>query len=546
MALALAERESKEGSSGLEIHVFHDERSAGFAAVGIGLSTGVPAIVLCSSGTAAAHLHAAVIEAHQSCLPMIVCTADRPIELRDVGAPQTIDQTHLYGRAVRWFTEPGVADESQRSTWRSMAARAVIDSTAPLPGPVHINLAFREPLLGIAGTLPEHRAGPWHRLSATGGTLPPDALAELSTLLDVPNGVIIAGRGVEDPRAVGDFAMSRGWPILADPRSGCRTPGRTTVAAFDAMLRDPTFVRDHRPDVIVRIGEPPASKVLGQWVAATGAAQVHLSRHPTWVDPDHVTALRVTGEPGGVLRQLHTAGETDPEWLEGWYAAELIAQGVLDDRLGGVDADGAVDGQQPLLEPGIARTIVASAPAGGSLVVSASMPVRDVEWFSAPRGGITVYSNRGANGIDGVLSTAIGVAFGTGAHVSLLIGDVAFLHDAPALTALANRAIDLTVVVVDNDGGGIFSFLPQGTALASECFEQLFGTPHGTDLVALCRAHHLRVSEVVTRKQLRSAMAEPFGIHVVVARTDRVANVHEHEAINTAVAEALDRLTRAT
>jgi 2-succinyl-5-enolpyruvyl-6-hydroxy-3-cyclohexene-1-carboxylate synthase len=545
LALALAGRDE------LSINVFHDERAAGFAALGAGLSTGMPAIVLCSSGTAAAHLHAAVIEADQSRVPMIVCTADRPVELRDVGAPQTIDQTHLYGRSVRWFVEPGVADDSQRHTWRSLAARAVVDSTRPTPGPVHLNLAFREPLLGRPQALPPSRNGRWVDEAATTSVLSGRAALALSAEVASPRGIVVAGKGVDDPAAIHAFAAAAGWPVLADPRSGCRIPARTTVAAFDAILRQPEFASTYRPAVVVRIGEPPASKVLAQWIAASGARQIQIDPDSRWIDPDHLVARRVTGAPAALLAQLGHTVPIDPGWLAGWSAAESAAQAALSAALEppGADRQGA-DRQgadrpaaDSMNEPAVARALVSAMPDGASLVVSSSMPVRDVEWYGAPRNGLVVYSNRGANGIDGVVSTAIGVAIGSASKTVLLIGDVALLHDASALTALARRGLELTVVVIDNDGGGIFSFLPQGSAVPADRFEQIYGTPHGTDIVALARAHRLPAVYVDDAAALGAALRQP-ATSVVVVQTDRHANVAVHERVHAAVAAAVQAATR--
>lgn len=536
LAMALADRHE------LTVDVFHDERAASFAALGIGLSTNVPAVAICSSGTAAAHFHAAVIEAHQSCVPMIVCTADRPPELRGVGAPQTIDQTHLFGRSVRWFFEPGVADESQRGTWRSIASRALIDASGPLPGPVHLNLAFREPLLGSAGALPPARQHAWHTDAPSEPIPTEQAIADFSRLLHAGRGVIVAGRGVDDPAAVRRFASTLGWPVLADPRSGCRTPEDTTVAAYDSILRNLSFASSHQPAVVVHLGEPPASKVLSQWLVTSGARHVQIGAASTWIDPDHAVEMRITARPSRVLDSTVTSLRTtslalapadldQTSWLVDWRRAEVSAQSTLDGLFGGDTA--CVE------EPGIARAVYGSVPSGGSLVVSSSMPIRDVEWYGAPRCGLTVHSNRGANGIDGVISTAIGVAIGSGAPTVLLIGDVAFLHDSSALVALARREIDLTVVVVDNDGGGIFSFLPQGSSLRSDRFEQLFGTPHGTDLVALCRAHGLQASVVATYPAVRAAVSGG-GLSIAVVQTNRNANVTAHDTVHAAVSMAMD------
>lgn len=523
LALALA------ADDRLTVHVHHDERAAAFLALGIGRATGVPAVVLTTSGSAAGHLHPAVIEASYGGVPLLVCTADRPPELQSVGAPQTIDQAHLYGRAVRWFAEPGVADDAVAGTWRSLASRSVAETLGSRPGPVHLNLAFREPLVGEAGTLPAGRPGgrPWHEAAPVRSAVD----AALAPVLQAGRGVLVAGGGIDAPAPVAALAAALGWPVLADPRSGCRSPGPSTVAAFDALLRDPGFAEAHRPEVVVRLGEAPASKVLEQWIASSGAAQVVVA--PTWLDPHRRADHVVRAEPSAWCAVLAAAVDVpaDDEWCRSWTEADARAQRAV---------DAVLAGHEEATDPFVARAVVAEAE--GTLVVASSMPVRDVEWYGAPRAGLRVVANRGANGIDGVVSTAAGVAAGSGRPVTALVGDLAFLHDANALLGLAARNLDLTIVVTDNRGGGIFSFLPQATALAPDRFEQLFGTPHDVDLPSLAAVHGIpafgvHVAEGIV-PALRAARATG-GTHVVVVPTDRGANPGVHDEIHAAVAAAL-------
>jgi 2-succinyl-5-enolpyruvyl-6-hydroxy-3-cyclohexene-1-carboxylate synthase len=539
MALALA------ADDRLAVHVHHDERAGGFVALGLGLASGRPALVLTTSGTAAVELHPSVVEAHQASLPMVVLTADRPPELHHVGAPQTVDQVRLYGGAVRWFAEPGVPDAGAAGTWRSLAARAVAEATtgAGGPGPVHLNLAFREPLVGEPAAVPPGRpdGAPWH--TTTGARPAVDRLgtARLEELLDADRGVIVAGAGSGDPVVVRSLADATGWPVLADPRSGCRTTATGVVAAFDAILRHQPTAAALVPDVVLRLGAPPASKVLGQWLASSGAVEVAVDEHGRWFDPAHRAAHVLRADPSAAAQALvHlVGGRANEAWTSAWAAAEAAAQGAFDSVLAGY--------VEPT-EPGIARAVAGALPEGSTLVVSSSMPVRDLEWFGAPRDGLRVLSNRGANGIDGVVSTAVGAALasrGSGHPTVVLIGDVAFLHDSNALLGLADRSVDLTIVVVDNDGGGIFSFLPQADALGSERFEQLFGTPHGVDLSVLAAAHGLMTVEPATGADVADAVLASIGAggaRVVQIRTDRVTNVDVHEALNAAVAAALDSL----
>ena len=464
----------------IRVHVVLDERSAGFMAVGLGLSTGRPAVVATTSGTAAVELHPAIVEAHQSGVPLLAATSDRPPELHHVGAPQTVEQDRLFGEAVRWAVSLGPADVGSAESWRSVASRIVAEALggASGPGPVHVNLAFREPLLGdpSAVEVPPGRPGgaPWHaRASRSGESLPgavaasPDAapadVVELLAAHAGRKGLVLAGAGCGDPAKLVEAARRLGWPVLADPRSGCRGRGLEAVASADSLLRLPSISTGWVPDLVVRAGAPWASKVMSQWIESLppGVPQVLCDPRDRWLDPERA-ASHVVSVTGSSLLQSAATAVSEParpsQWLRGWLGAEAAAQSVLGELLG-------TGGELEMSEPAVARALAAAAPAGTRFVVSSSMPVRDVEWFGPPEQRTEVLSNRGANGIDGVLSTAIGVAAaGTGPVVALL-GDLAFLYDAGALLWAAGRDLSLTVVVVDNGGGGIFSFLPQAAAL---------------------------------------------------------------------------------
>ncbi|MDP9463294.1 MAG: thiamine pyrophosphate-dependent enzyme, partial [Actinomycetota bacterium] len=321
-----------------------------------------------------------------------------------------------------------------------------------------------------------------------------------------------------------------GWPVLADPLSGCQMLD-TAVIRFDALLRHAGFAAGHCPTSVLQLGMPPASKVLAQWLAGSGARHVAVSAVGLVSDPNLVGALQVRSPIGELCSRLaaEVSGRRDRSWMDGWLGADRTARAVLDATL---------NLEQRLSEPGTARAITASVPAGGHLVVASSMPVRDVEWFGTPRNDITVHSNRGANGIDGVIASAIGVAIGSGAPTTVLLGDVAFCHDSSSLTALQSRNLDLTIVVTDNDGGAIFSFLPQAAVLPAERFEQLFGTPHGTDIVEVARALGLRAYTAESAQDLAAAFDEP-DTSVVRVASDRQENVDVHAALNSAVVAAL-------
>lgn len=494
------------------VHVQVDERAAGFMALGLGLAGGRPAVVVTTSGTAAVELHAAVVEADLAGVPLLACTTDRPPELHGVGAPQTVDQTRLFGAAVRASLDPGVARPGASWAWRSLAARAVVAATGARPGPVQLNLAFSEPLLAEPGPLPSGRpdGGPWHELDRCRPTSGPEIPA-----LHGSRGVVVAGRGTVDPGGVVAWAERAGWPVLADPLSGCRGPG--VVHGFDLLGRVEEWADAQLPEAVARVGGPPASKVLTQWLASV-ALQVLVD--PTGAHPDPVRA------GSHLVAGLPPVAPAPRGWSDAWAAAEATVQRTLDGALTEVD------------DPAVARAVVHALAPDQALVVASSMPVRDVEWFGGPPAG-RVLANRGANGIDGVVSTALGVSL-SGQPTVALVGDLAFLHDTNALLGAGDREVDLTVLVVDNDGGAIFSFLPQAEAMPDDEFERLFGTPHGLDLVAVAAAHGAEAGALRTLDDVREAVGRRgSGVRVGVVRTDRAANVEVHRRLYERVAAAL-------
>ena len=524
MALALA------AESRCRVHVFHDERSASFAALGMALTRGVPTLLLCTSGTAAVNFHAAVVEASHAEVPLIVLTADRPPELQGIGAPQTIDQQRLFGVAVRSFVDVGVPDDDRRSEWRRVAQRVWLAATGQRPGPVHVNLPFREPLVGEAGDLPAREEVKQPRAARP---LPTEQLSHLCSRLVGRRGVIVAGVGAASSAALTRLAETLAWPVLVEPRSGARIESECFIRHADAFLRHEPTAKALRPEVVIRFGAPHASKVMAGWLRDAECEMVVVGESPFLIDPDRRCTMHVIANPDAVCEdvvKVVARSAAAPAWLGGWVAAEQSSRKVIASLL---------DDEAALSEPGVARTVAAALPRGASLMVSSSMPVRDLEWYAGATDHLRVLANRGANGIDGVVSSAVGVALASGAPTGLLIGDIAFLHDSNGLVALRHRPADLRIVVIDNDGGGIFSFLPQRNTLATDRFEQLFGTPHGTDLAALANAHGLAVESVSTTAQLRAALVAQ-GPRVIVVRTNRDRNVQQHDDLHAAVARALD------
>ncbi len=520
LALALALNDA------IEVHVFHDERSASFAALGIGTASGVPAVLVCSSGTAGTHFHGAVVEAHQSDVPMIVCTADRPPELRDVAAAQTIDQTRLFGSAVRWFHDPGVPSRDAAMTWRSLAARAVQAAVGIHPGPVHLNLPFREPLTGDVVDMPPSREKKWSDVIHLGTSETQD-VSEIVDAISGRRGIIIAGRGAS--REVLSLADSLGWPIFADAVSGVRERNSAVVIGFDAILRSEKFASSHVPEVVLRVGAPPASKVLAQWISKIDCPVLQIRSSSMVIDPDHKVKYTIIGDVDSATRTLATVVTTcDKTWMTNWSQAEVAAQEAM-----------SVWTSENFSEPTVARTVTSAMTVGSHLVVSSSMPIRDVEWFGTATSGVTVHSNRGTNGIDGVISTAVGVGLATKARVTLLIGDIACLHDSNGLWALNRRDVDLTIVVTNNDGGSIFSFLPQARIVSNSNFELLYGTPHGASFEHLAATHGIAFERVTTVNDLASTL-QRSGTRLIEVPCDRSANVSQHEALQSAVIAAVE------
>ena len=535
MALALAADER------VRVHVHHDERAGAFVALGLGLASGRPAVVLTTSGTAAVELHPAVVEAHHARVPLLALTADRPVELRGVGAPQTIDQTRLFGTAVRWFVEASPPDGSDPASWRSLAARAVLEASgtggAP-PGPVQVDLPFREPLVGEPGPLPGGRpAGrPWLRRPGADGAPCGADVDALAAAVAGRRVLVVAGGAVGDPAAVLAACEGLRWPVVADPRSGCRVPGEQVVAHADAVLRHPPRARDLRPEVVLRLGAPPASKVLARWLAGLDAWQVGVDARGSVFDPDGVLDSLVVAEPGALLAAL--AGAVDqvaPDgWLRAWATADASAASAIGEALAG--REGAT-------EPGVARNVLAALPDGASLVVSSSMPVRGPRVVRRPPGG-----RDRAGQPWGQRHRRRGVDRGGRGPGHRGADGGAGGRRGPA--ARRERAAGGGAAAGGPDGGGrrttggggIFSFLPQATALDDARFEQLFGTPHEVELAPLAAAHGLLTLEAHDDDGVAQAVQASVvagGVRLVVARTDRAENVAVHDELHAAVAAAL-------
>jgi 2-succinyl-5-enolpyruvyl-6-hydroxy-3-cyclohexene-1-carboxylate synthase len=568
--LAMEFHRRAEGGD-LRLHVRIDERSAAYLALGLAKASGRPAAVLCTSGTAAASFHPAVIEAAESCVPLLVLTSDRPPELRGTGANQAIDQIKLYGDAVRWFSEVGVPEDrpgpaaqaAQAGYWRSLACRAwgfASGAAGSAAGPVHLNLAFRDPLVPdrpaaedngtAAAGWPEALDGrpggaPWVRFAATaaGPSSWPGGTLELPW---TERGLIICGDGPSDGYGAGSdegyagrvlaLAAGAGWPVLAEPSSGARR-GPDALSAYQYLLASPAFLAAHRPDVIVTAGRPGLSRAQTALLGAVTRSARHVVIAPQpghWDDPartatDVAAAVRLA--PGGAPPGRGPGGTGRTPWQRAWQEADTAARRAV---------DAVLQAEPGLSEPRLARDLAAALPDGALLWAASSMPIRDLDQQMAPRSGLRVLASRGASGIDGTTSAAVGAALAHqaagGGPAFALIGDLALLHDSAGLfTGPDEPRPDLCLVVVNNDGGGIFSTLEQASFPGS--FERVFGTPHGADVARLAAAAGWPYRRISRPGELAGALAGS-GPRMVEVRTSRTGGAALRDRLQQAATAA--------
>jgi len=517
-----------------------DERSAGYFALGIARQLGEPVALVCSSGTAAANFLPAVVEARLSRVPLLVLTADRPPELRDRGASQTIDQANLFGVHAKWFVDMPVAADDlliERQA-RSTAARAAALATESPAGPVHLNFPFREPLLD-ADTV--SLASPTIRSSGafTAARLAPhgEVVRRLAVAFGGRRGLVIAGpesRGLPVD-AIATLAAALGWPIVADPLSGFRAGEHEqllVIERVDTLAREPEFTSRAAPEVVLRFGSQPTSKPFNVWLAAIDGLRQFVVDDAAagaagWRDPDAIEGASIRADAellcGALVAELGADGAVGAAWRELWLASNEVASTALAEAIAALDVP---------FEGRAALDLAAALPKDATLVVGNSMPIRDIDsFFPRLERSVRIVGTRGAAGIDGIVSTAAGAAAVSAEPVVLLIGDLSFFHDQNGLWPVHRHGLNLTVLLVNNDGGGIFEFLPQ-RELAPERFEEWFGTPHGLDLSHIARLYGGRhiVVERDTAEALRAAIATP-GLDVIELRTDRSTNVGLHRQV---------------
>ena len=587
----------------LRTWVQFDERSAGFFALGQARRTGRPSVLVCTSGTAATNYLPAVIEAHHAGVPMIVCTADRPPELRGWGSAQTIDQVNIYGAATRWAADLAVAGDLTPTQGHVVAHRAVASATGVNPGPVHLNWPLREPLepLGVVPVVeapkPDAPAAPGEterpvltapavpgeterpvltapavpgeterpvltapavpgeteRPVLTAPAVPGDNTApgESTALADLKSyerGVIIVGpdavAGIEAQNEVVAAALELGaataWPVVGEPIAGTRRArgpsAGTVIANADHLLRYADIGEELRPDVVVRVGGTPTTKPLRLWLEAHRPTHVVLidpANH--WNDPSFVITRHLAADPVAVLAEAAGVVRRESAWCERWKELDRIAGRVISDEIK----------RGPLLSALVTSVVAEAVPAGTLVMASNSMPVRELDSFVPTEGPrIDFVGNRGASGIDGITSTALGLASQHDDPVVLFIGDIALLHDLGALFGAARCGLHLTVVCVDNNGGGIFSSLPIASRGDEVDFETLFRTPHGLDLAGFDGVGGVRINKVSSASDfaeaLRSACeSDTPGVDVVLVPVDPDADLAQHRAIAGAVKDAV-------
>jgi len=525
-----------------------DERSAAFFALGRAKRTGTVTPLVCTSGTAAANFHPAVIEANQARVPLLLLTADRPPELRDSGANQTIDQEKLYGDAVRWYRslpEPSAADRTLRSL-RTTAARALAEATGTPAGPVHLNVPFRKRLEPPEGTeTVERRTAaperPHVRTTAGSPALDDDRLATLASAVErADRGLVVAGPADDaapDPPVVSEFARETGFPVLADPLSGVRfgphVADAPVVGGYDGFVDERVTETWPDPDLVVRFGASPTSKPLRKYLARTDCRQFVVDPAGGWREAEFTATDLVVADPERTLSRLADAAGNavgDSEWRERFEDAERRYWGRVADERGERSFEGDVLG-----------TVVEDAPDPATVFVSNSMPVRDMDRFGRPReADLTVLGNRGASGIDGITSTALGAGSAVDDPLVLVTGDVAYYHDMNGLLAVGRCDVDATIVVVDNDGGGIFHKLPVEDF--DPPFTEQFKTPHGLDFESSADLYGLGFSSVRDREDFRvayHASLDSDGTQVIAAEFDAEESHRNRDAIRDAVVDDL-------
>jgi 2-succinyl-5-enolpyruvyl-6-hydroxy-3-cyclohexene-1-carboxylate synthase len=531
LTVAFAQHDDIEAFSHL------DERSAAFFALGRAKRTGTPTPLVCTSGTAAANFHPAVIEADRARVPMLVCTADRPPELRDSGANQTVDQEKLYGGSVRWYADVAEPEATGRKLryLRTTAARALGSATGIPPGPVHLNFPFRKPLepVEVEGDIPdsfedenplaaEGRDGPFVSVSNGVPELDSGALSRVvGAVTEAEQGLLVAGPAdapTPERSALAALADATGFPVLADPLSGHRFGhDRTIIGGYDSYLVPDVTGGWPDPNVVIRFGASPTSKTLRQYLERVESRQFVVDSAGGWREATFTATDLLVADPTRLARRL--ADELEPKrsenetWTARFERAESEHWSLVADS-------------EEHFEGNLLATVARGLPDPATLFVSNSMPVRDLDRFASPRSAdVTVLGNRGASGIDGIISSALGAGSAADDPLILVTGDLAYYHDMNGLLALDRCGVDATIVEINNDGGGIFHMLPIESF--DPPFTGQFRTPHGLDYEATGDLYGLDFERVETLSAFRDALSDSLdssGTQVVEVRTTAEAS----------------------
>lgn len=522
-----------------EINVYRqvDERSAAFFALGIAKAKGKPVVLVCTSGTAAANYYPAVVEANYARVPLIVLTADRPHELREVGAPQTINQVRLFGEQVKWSAEfpiPDNADQTLPYIERHTARAIAISMTAPM-GPVHLNIPFREPLLidfrnGVA-------RGNYVQSFASSVEASCEAITVLEDVIaSTDKGIIVVGElhAGSNMKALWAFIEKLKWPVVVESLSNMRTNipescKEYVISTYDAILKHDAFKEAAKPQAVIRFGAQPVSKFLMQFIAASKPKYyIVVDENPMFRDSISAATHFIHAQVGRWIENVQVRSNIEPNYVAMWQNAEEVASSEVERYSSWSNDEGMY--VQKLLE---------LIPAGSDVFVSSSMPVRDIDTFLLKTGkDLRIIANRGANGIDGVISTAFGYSAANPERPTyLLIGDLAFLHDSNAFVLTRYQQLQLQVIVMNNDGGGIFSYLPQ--AKVEEHYEELFGTPTSLTFEQLAAMYDISYEAVRQADTFEKALQLKNKLKIVEVFTNRDENTENHRTLWRNISEGL-------
>jgi len=562
---------------GMRVWMQVDERSAAYFGLGMAKQLRKPVALLCTSGTAAANFMPAIVEAKLAHVPLLVLTADRPPELRDNGASQSIDQNRLYGTYAKWFVEVALPEATNAALRyiRTIAVRAAALTQAIPAGPVHLNFPFREPLTpepipdqplpqitqrDLVAWQGRPNNAPYVEVRQALPGAP--AVATIACMVDlvraVRRGLIIAGPNDDPPLAgpLARLARHLGYPVLADPLSQLRCGDHDqsmVISSYDAFLRIDSFIESARPELVLRFGAMPTSKpVLLYLKRYASCPLVVIDGHGGWEEPTQLASELIHASPAAfcqglldVLEHPGANGEKQPsisqEWITTWQYADRVTRQTI---------QAAIQDFNEFFEGRVFTELVNLLPDGTTLYAGNSMPVRDLDtFFWSTRERLHIMGNRGANGIDGVVSSALGasVAAGQNEPTILVLGDLSFFHDLNGLLAARLHGLNLTIVLINNDGGGIFSFLPQ--AAYPEHFEQLFGTPAGLDFRLAVQMYGGQYQKVESWEQFRRGVRQGMntaGLHVIEVPTERAGNVKMHRQLWEVVGKALNEQGRGT